>query len=106
MALAWSFDDIPDQTGRTALITGSSSGLGLVVADRLARRGASVIMAVRDTDKGERVRAGLQGDLEVRQVDLSDLDSVRRFADRMHADGRRIDVLLNNAGEPARRRTP
>jgi len=108
MALAWSFDDIPDQTGRTTLVTGASSGLGLVVAGQLARRGASVIMAVRDTDKGERVRAELRGDLEVRQVDLADLDSVRRFADRMHADGRRIDVLLNNAGAgtQARELTP
>ncbi|MFI9638813.1 SDR family NAD(P)-dependent oxidoreductase [Micromonospora sp. NPDC051925] len=104
MALAWSFDDIPDQTGRTALITGASSGLGLVVAGQLARRGGSVIMAVRDPDKGERVRAELSGDLEVRQVDLADLDSVRRFADRMHADGRRIDVLLNNAGVGAQSR--
>ncbi|GGL12361.1 putative short-chain dehydrogenase/reductase [Sphaerisporangium melleum] len=98
MALAWSYDDIPDQTGRTTLITGASSGLGLVVAGQLARRGASVIMAVRDPAKGERVRAELTGDLEVRQVDLADLDSVRRFADRMHADGRHIDVLINNAG--------
>ncbi|MFD0688598.1 SDR family NAD(P)-dependent oxidoreductase [Actinomadura fibrosa] len=104
MALTWSFDDIPDQTGRTTLITGATSGLGLVVAGQLARRGASVIMAVRDTDKGERVRAEMQGDIEVRQVDLADLDSVRRFADRMHADGRRIDVLLNNAGTGAQAR--
>ncbi|MEU9836384.1 SDR family NAD(P)-dependent oxidoreductase [Streptosporangium sp. NPDC048047] len=106
MALTWSFDDIPDQSGRTTLITGASSGLGLVVADRLARRGASVIMAVRDPAKGERVRAGLRGDIEVRQVDLADLDSVRRFADRMHADGRRIDVLLNNAGIGVRTPAP
>jgi len=98
MAQSWNFDDMPDQTGRTVLVTGAGSGLGRVLTDRLARRGASVIMAVRDVAKGERVRAGLTGDLEVRQIDLADLDSVRRFADGMHADGRRIDVLVNNAG--------
>ncbi|MEV4707165.1 SDR family NAD(P)-dependent oxidoreductase [Actinoplanes sp. NPDC049316] len=98
MAVRWSFDDMPDQAGRTVVVTGASSGLGLVLADRLARRGASVIMAVRDVAKGERIRAGLTGDLEVRQVDLGDLDSVRRFADGLHADDRRIDVLVNNAG--------
>ncbi|WP_199511730.1 SDR family NAD(P)-dependent oxidoreductase [Nucisporomicrobium flavum] len=98
MALSWNYDDMPDQTGRTVLITGASSGLGLVLADRLARRGASVIMAVRDVAKGERARAGLTGDLEVRQVDLADLDSVRSFAEGMRADRRRIDVLVNNAG--------
>ena len=104
MAVQWSYDDMPDQTGRTVVITGASSGLGLVLADRLARRGASVIMAVRDVAKGERVRAGLTGDLEVRQVDLADLDSVRRFADGLHADGRHLDVLVNNAGIGAQER--
>ena len=104
MAVRWSYDDMPDQTGRTVVVTGASSGLGLVLADRLARRGASVIMAVRDVAKGERVRAGLTGDLEVRQVDLADLDSVRRFADGLHADGRHLDVLVNNAGIGAQRR--
>jgi len=103
--LTWTYDDLPDQTGRTVLITGASSGLGLVVADRLARRGADVILAVRDVEKGRRVQAELTGATEVRQVDVADLDSVRRFADRMHDDGRTIDVLLNNAGIGAQTRT-
>ncbi|MEU4560691.1 SDR family NAD(P)-dependent oxidoreductase [Actinoplanes sp. NPDC023936] len=105
MATTWAFDDIPDQTGRTVLVTGASSGLGQILTGQLARRGASVIMAVRDTGKADRVRAGLPGDIEVRLVDLADLDSVRRFADRMHADGRTLDVLVNNAGIGPQERT-
>ena len=98
MALAFGFDDIPHQAGRTVVITGASSGLGLIAAEQLAARGATVIMAVRDTDKGHRVRAALRGDLEVNHLDLADLDSVRRFSDALHDRGRGIDVLLNNAG--------
>lgn len=104
MALAWGFDDMPDQSGRTVVVTGASSGLGLVLTEQLARRGASVIMAVRDPEKADRVRAGLAGDIEVRPVDLGDLDSVRRFADQMYADGRALDVLINNAGTGAQQR--
>ncbi len=103
--LHWTFDDMPDQTGRTVLITGATSGLGLVSATELAARGADVIMAVRDADKADRVRADLPGRFEVRPIDLSDLDSVRRFSDRMHADDRQIDVLLNNAGAGAQQRS-
>jgi NAD(P)-dependent dehydrogenase (short-subunit alcohol dehydrogenase family) len=98
MAVPFSFDDIPDQTGRTAVITGATSGLGLIAAGQLAARGARVIMAVRDTAKADRVRAGLPGEFEVRRLDVADLVSVRRFAAAMQEDGRRIDVLLNNAG--------
>ncbi|KXK63959.1 hypothetical protein AWW66_00490 [Micromonospora rosaria] len=98
MPIAWTPDDMPDQTGRTAVVTGASSGLGLVAAERLAARGATVIMAVRDVAKGERVRAGLTGDLLVRRLDLADLDSVRAFADRLRAEDRPVDLLLNNAG--------
>jgi NAD(P)-dependent dehydrogenase (short-subunit alcohol dehydrogenase family) len=104
MAVDWGFDDMPDQSGRVVLVTGASSGLGLILTGQLARRGASVIMAVRDPEKAGRARAGLTGDIEVRTVDLGDLDSVRRFADRMHADGRVLDVLINNAGIGAQQR--
>ncbi|TQS40094.1 SDR family NAD(P)-dependent oxidoreductase [Cryptosporangium phraense] len=102
--MLWSYDEIPDQTGRAVVVTGASSGLGLIVADQLARRGADVILAVRDAEKGRRVQAQLTGTTEVRQVDVADLDSVRRFADRMHDDGRSIDVLINNAGIGAQTR--
>lgn len=101
MAISFGFDDIPDQTGRTIVVTGASSGLGTIAAARLAARGAKVIMAVRNTDKGHRVRAGLRGDLEVLELDLADLDSVRRFSETLHERGRPIDVLLNNAGTGA-----
>ncbi|MFS8097130.1 SDR family NAD(P)-dependent oxidoreductase [Lentzea alba] len=88
--MSWTHDRIPDQTGRTAVVTGGGSGLGLVVATELARRGARVIIAVRDTVKAE--RAGL--DAEVRRLDLMDLDSVRAFA----AGIDEVDLLVNNAG--------
>ncbi|BCJ58864.1 SDR family NAD(P)-dependent oxidoreductase [Micromonospora endophytica] len=98
MPVTWTLDDIPDQTGRTAVVTGASSGLGLIATEQLAARGATVIMAVRDPAKGERVRAGIAGDLAVRRLDLADLDSVREFAAELRAEGRQVDLLLNNAG--------
>lgn len=112
--IAWVAADVPDLTGRTALITGASSGLGLVVARELAGHGADVVMAVRDPEKGERVRRGLlaedlAGKLEVRTPDLLDLDSVRRFAGSLSENGRALDVLVNNAGisnAPERRLSP
>jgi NAD(P)-dependent dehydrogenase (short-subunit alcohol dehydrogenase family) len=94
---------MPDQTGRTILITGANSGLGLASTRALAAKGARVILAVRDPAKGERaahaVRATASAaDLEVRVVDLADLDSVRALAAGLVADHVRIDVLMNNAG--------
>ncbi|WP_238009527.1 oxidoreductase [Dactylosporangium sp. AC04546] len=99
----WSIADLADQTGRTLVVTGASSGLGVAITRHLAARGARVIMAVRDTGKGEHVRSQLRAehpkaDLEVRHVDLLDLDTVRRFADHLHADGVIPDVLVNNGG--------
>ncbi|MEG3637125.1 SDR family NAD(P)-dependent oxidoreductase [Micromonospora palythoicola] len=101
MPVAWTLDEIPDQTGRTAVVTGASSGLGLIAAEHLAAHGATVIMAVRDLAKGEQARAGITGDLEVRRLDLADLDSVRVFAGQLRDEGREIDLLLNNAGVTA-----
>jgi NAD(P)-dependent dehydrogenase (short-subunit alcohol dehydrogenase family) len=102
-AFDWKPSQIPDQTGRTAVVTGASSGLGTVVAHALAQRGATVVMAVRDTRKGEDVRSKLAGGalaerLEVRKLDLIDLESVRQFADDLLAEHGSIDVLVNNAG--------
>jgi NAD(P)-dependent dehydrogenase (short-subunit alcohol dehydrogenase family) len=99
----WTAASIPDQTGRTAIVTGASSGLGLATTEHLARRGAHVLMAVRDEVKGQRVRAELTdrlpgASLEVRPLDLSDLDSVRAFAEGVLADGLTVDILINNAG--------
>lgn len=99
----WTVADIPDQSGRTAVVTGASSGLGLVVAEQLSAHGAHVVMAVRDLAKGERVRAELltthpTASLELRHLDLADLDSVNRFADELGAQVQRLDLLVNNAG--------
>lgn len=102
-ALAWNVGAIPELTGRTIIVTGASSGLGLIMAGHLAAHGATVLMAVRDTAKGERARqeilaAHAAAALEVWALDLLDLDSVRRFAAAVRSDGRPIDALVNNAG--------
>jgi len=108
----WTSADIPDQSGRTIIITGANSGLGYVTALELARHGGTVIMAVRDEVKGKRaldaIAAQVPGArLELAQLDLGDLDSVAAFADAFLASGRRLDVLVNNAGimMPPRRLT-
>ena len=94
MSLRWTADDLPDQTGRRIVVTGANSGLGEVTARRLAAAGASVVLACRNVAKGEAAAAGMRGDVTVRQLDLSDLASVEKFAD---ATGE-LDVLVNNAG--------
>jgi NAD(P)-dependent dehydrogenase (short-subunit alcohol dehydrogenase family) len=91
---SWSAADIPDQSGRTITVTGANSGLGEATASELARRGATVILACRNTSKGEAAAARMTGDVAVRSLDLADLASVRAFADSSGA----IDVLVNNAG--------
>jgi NAD(P)-dependent dehydrogenase (short-subunit alcohol dehydrogenase family) len=90
----WTAADLPSFSGRTVIVTGANSGLGEVTARELARVGAKVILAVRNTDKGDAAAAGMTGDVEVRKLDLQDLASVRAFADGV--DG--VDVLVNNAG--------
>lgn len=90
----WTAADLPSFTGRTVIVTGANSGLGEVAARELARAGAKVILAVRNTDKGDAAAAGMTGDVEVRKLDLQDLASVRAFADGVDA----VDVLVNNAG--------
>jgi NAD(P)-dependent dehydrogenase (short-subunit alcohol dehydrogenase family) len=95
----WTADRIPDQTGRTFVVTGANSGLGYVTTRDLARRGAQVVMAVRNEAKGKAALETLlaqQSDakLEVRHLDLADLDSVRAFADGITE----VNVLVNNAG--------
>jgi NAD(P)-dependent dehydrogenase (short-subunit alcohol dehydrogenase family) len=95
--------EVPDQAGRTAVVTGANSGTGEEAAARLAAAGARVVLAVRSPEKGEAARDRLLArapgaDLEVRRLDLADLASVREFADGMLATGRPLDLLLNNAG--------
>jgi NAD(P)-dependent dehydrogenase (short-subunit alcohol dehydrogenase family) len=91
----WTARDLPSLEGRTVVVTGAASGLGLVTTRELARAGAHVILAVRDTARGEQVAATLPGTPEVRPLDLADLASIRSFA---AAWERRLDILVNNAG--------
>ena len=88
----WNASDLPDMTGRTVVVTGASAGLGLVTATELARVGAAVVLAVRSVTKGEQAAAQIPGRTEVRELDVSDLASVRRFAAGWTGD---IDVLID-----------
>lgn len=90
----WTAANLPSFAGRTVIVTGANSGLGEVTARELARVGAKVIMAVRNTDKGRAAAHQMSGDLEVRELDLQSLASVQRFADSVDT----VDVLINNAG--------
>ena len=91
----WTAAELPSFAGRTVIVTGANSGLGEVAACELARVGAHVILAVRNTAKGAAAAERMTGgDVEVRQLDLLDLSSVHRFAD----DIAHADVLINNAG--------
>jgi NAD(P)-dependent dehydrogenase (short-subunit alcohol dehydrogenase family) len=94
-AKKWSAADLPDLTGRTAIVTGASSGLGAATATELARAGARVVLAVRDVTRGESVARRINGQTEVRQLDLADLASIRAFAVAWNGD---VDLLINNAG--------
>ncbi|GAA1912814.1 oxidoreductase [Streptantibioticus ferralitis] len=91
----WTPAPLPDLTGRTAVVTGASSGLGMVTARELARAGARVVLAVRDPAKGRTVAAAIAGDTEVRELDLANLASVRDFAAAWSGP---LDLLVNNAG--------
>ncbi|MFF4503801.1 oxidoreductase [Streptomyces sp. NPDC001401] len=91
----WNVTDIPDQTGRTAVVTGANSGLGIATVQALAGAGAHVVLAVRDPKRGEAAAAGVRGSVEVRRLDLADLASVREFAGSWRGD---LDLLVNNAG--------
>jgi len=91
----WSRNDIPDQTGRTAIVTGANSGIGRAAASALAAAGARVVLAVRNVDKGREAAATMAGATEVRPLDLASLASVRDFAAGWEGG---IDLLINNAG--------
>jgi NAD(P)-dependent dehydrogenase (short-subunit alcohol dehydrogenase family) len=98
--MRWTAEQIPDLTGRRALVTGANSGIGAVEARELARHGADVVLAVRNTDAGEaaaeRIRAtGVPGILSVERLDLASQESVRDLAARFEGP---LDLLVNNAG--------
>ncbi|MYW65564.1 SDR family NAD(P)-dependent oxidoreductase [Streptomyces sp. SID8379] len=97
----WNASDIPDQSGRGAVVTGANSGIGYVTARELARAGARVVLACRSAERGgaavDRLRAEVPGaDVEFGALDLGDLGSVREFAGTW--TGRPLDLLVNNAG--------
>ena len=99
----WTTTDIPDQTGRTAVVTGANTGLGYETAAALAAKGAHVVLAVRNVDKGNDAAARIAGaspgaSVAVLQLDLTSLDSVRAAAETLRADHDAIDLLINNAG--------
>ena len=98
----WKPSQLPDLSGKTYVITGSNSGIGFEAARLLRERSAKIIMACRSINKGEKARDKLKetctGDVDLVQIDLSDLSSVRKGADEIRARANSIDGLVNNAG--------
>jgi NAD(P)-dependent dehydrogenase (short-subunit alcohol dehydrogenase family) len=102
MAAKWTAAEMTDQRGRTAVVTGANSGLGLATARELANAGAAVVAACRNVAKGREAFGG-----DVRELDLADLSSVQAFAQQLATDHDHLDLLINNAGvmAPPRRLT-
>ncbi|MEV5919202.1 SDR family NAD(P)-dependent oxidoreductase [Streptomyces pseudogriseolus] len=98
MSEKWDERNIPDQHGRVAIVTGANTGLGFETARMLAERGARVVLAVRDVEKGKQAAARIHGDVGVQALDLASLDSIRSAAADLRALHPRIDLLINNAG--------
>ncbi|CPW51427.1 SDR family NAD(P)-dependent oxidoreductase [Mycobacteroides abscessus] len=101
--IKWSTTDIPDQTGRVAIVTGANTGLGLETAKALAAHGAHVVLAVRNAEKGKAAADAItaahsNADVTLQSLDLSSLESVRRASDELKARYDKIDLLINNAG--------
>ena len=103
MTTKWTAADVPDQQGRTAVITGANTGIGFEAASVLAAKGAHVVLAVRNIDKGRRAAAQIftrtpRATVTVQRLDLGSLASVRAAADELLATHHKIDLLINNAG--------
>jgi NAD(P)-dependent dehydrogenase (short-subunit alcohol dehydrogenase family) len=99
----WTEANVPDLMGKRAVVTGATSGLGRETARALASKGAEVVLAVRDTDRGEKVAAELRSaqpvaEVTVRKLDLASLASIQAFADELLGEVERLDILANNAG--------
>src|SRR5258707_14176538 len=103
MKAKWTSEDVPGQHGRLAVVTGANTGLGFETARVLAARGASGVLAVRDTEKGKAAAARIAGTapgapVTVQPLDLASLESVRAAAGELRARHPRIDLMVNNAG--------
>ncbi|MFI1420014.1 SDR family NAD(P)-dependent oxidoreductase [Streptomyces sp. NPDC020731] len=98
MSSDWTEQHIPDQHGRVAVVTGANTGLGFETARLLAARGAAVVLAVRNVEKGKQAAARIAGDVTVQALDLTSLESIRSAAADLRAAHPRIDLLINNAG--------
>jgi len=103
MSDKWTADQMAYQDGRVAIVTGGNSGLGLETVKALAAKRAHVVLACRNIQKGEQAAAEIRAahadaDIEVAELDLASLDSVRSFADRVRADHPTTDLMINNAG--------
>lgn len=99
----WSTSDIPDQSGKTAIVTGANTGIGFEMAKALAAKGAHVVLACRNRERGraalEKIKAEQPaGKLELAELDLSSLESVRKFAADFTKKHKQLDILINNAG--------
>lgn len=99
----WTADKMPNLEGKTAVVTGANSGLGLEATKKLAEKNAEVVMACRKKEKGLEAKKEIEKevedvDLEVMQVDLTSLDSVHQFADDFNSEYEKLDLLFNNAG--------
>ncbi|GIU84580.1 MAG: short-chain dehydrogenase [Acidimicrobiales bacterium] len=99
----WGVEDVPDQTGRVAVVTGASSGIGLETARVLASKGATVVLAVRDRERGLRAAEDIAStspgaQVELLMLDLATLSSIRDGASELHQRFDRVDLLINNAG--------
>jgi NAD(P)-dependent dehydrogenase (short-subunit alcohol dehydrogenase family) len=112
MSDQWTVDQIPDQSGRVAVVTGANSGLGLIAARELARAGARVVLACRNTDKGDTALREItdeapNAEAELAALDLASLASIRSFAQEFPKAHDGLDLLINNAGvmAPPRRTT-
>ncbi|MDQ6810288.1 MAG: oxidoreductase [Actinomycetota bacterium] len=114
MSAKWTSEQVPDQQGRTAIVTGANSGLGLVTARELARHGARVVLACRNVAKGAEALRSIQAaapgaQVELAELDLASLASIESFAEGLRSDAAHdgLDLLINNAGvmAPPRRQT-
>ena len=99
----WTTQQIPDLSGKTISVTGATSGIGKEAVKVLSGKGAAIIMPVRNTEKAKSVYADIlkihpNAKIDIRNLDLSSLKSIRSFADEINRDYDRLDVLINNAG--------